>query len=161
MKPPENSKITVKKEGEQLTFELAPSRSIKNLLFWLLMTGLWTFTFWGFLTNDAPVIFLLPIGFMMLLSPLVFLFILTGKRKVIIDRDHFTFQWSLFGYGRTKKRIWKNLKEIRKVTMYKSKHRWVYGVGLYFKGEKKIKFGSYLSDEDRIYLMRTFETLKN
>lgn len=156
---PENSKLKVTKEGDQITFELK-FRSVKNTLFWFLMTGIWAFTFWGFLTNDAPFVFLFPIGLMMVLSPIAFLFFLIGKRMVIIDQDHFTFIWSLFGIKRIKKRKWKNLKEIRKVAMYRSKHQWIYGIGLYFKGEKKIKFGSYLSNKDQIYLMRTLEKLK-
>lgn len=159
MELPENSEIRVTKEGARLTFELT-KRSVKNTLFWLLMTGLWIFTFWGFLTNDSPIVFLFPIGLMMLVSPVAFLFFLVGKRKITIDSDHFSFEWSLFSFKRTKQRNWKNLKEIRKVTMYKSKRKWVYGIGLYFKGEKKIKFGSGLSDEDRNYLIRTLEKLK-
>lgn len=156
---PENSKLLITKEGDQLTFEFK-DRSVKNTMFWFIMTGLWTFTFWGFLTNNAPIVFLFPIGVMMVLSPIVFLFFLVGKRMIVVDQDYFTFIWSLFGYQRTKKRNWKNLKEIRKVSMYKSQRKWVYGIGLYFNGEKKIKFGSYLSDDDRAYLMRKLEQLK-
>ena len=156
---PENSKLLITKEGDQLTVELT-HRSFKNTLFWFFMTGLWGFAFWGFITNDAPIVFLFPIGLMMLLSPIVFLFFLVGKRMIIIDQEYFTFIWSLLGFNRTKKRKWKNLKEIRKVGMYKSKRKWIYGIGLYFNGEKKIKFGSYLSDEDRNYLMQTLEKLK-
>ena len=160
MQPPENSKITVTREGEQVTFSLAPSRPIKRILFWLVMSLLWPFALAGFYNGGAPVVFLFPIGLMTIISPLTFLFFLYGQREITVDPERFTFRWSLFGRGRTKTRSWKHLKEVRKVSMFKEKHRHIYGIGLYFKNARRIRFGASLSEADRNYLITTLSKLK-
>lgn len=160
MEQPEHSKIVLTKDANHVKISLPPSGWSGTTFAWLLMSVIWIGSFIGFVSQGAPVIFQIFIVIPAVVSPFVFLFYLTGKREIAIDHDQITVGWSLFGRGRTKTRKLKGLSEIRKVTMYKKKYERVYGIGLYFKGERRIKFGSNLSDEERNWLMAVLDTIR-
>ena len=163
MNQPQGSKITYTHDNQHIKFVLPPAGFSGKTFAWLVIALSWTAAFVGFIYGGAPFIFLFLTFFAMVVSIGVFLFFVSGTREIIIDANNITVGWKLFGKGRSKTRDRKGLKKVEKVLMYKTKsnnsYTYVYGIGLYFKKGRRLKFGSNLSEEERNWMMRIFESL--
>ncbi|MEM9024204.1 MAG: hypothetical protein AAGB22_10705 [Bacteroidota bacterium] len=161
MHQPQNSKITFTGDGDHLRFVIPPVGLRQITLFWLLMAVIWFGILAGAIAGGAPFLALVVVGLPALAATYAFLYFLLRKLEITVDQDTLTFQRSLFGQVRTKTRNLKHLTDIDKVLLYKLKYRRVYGVGLYFKKGRRIRFGSNLSEEDQDWLISVFTALKN
>ena len=160
MNQPTNSKIKLTKDSSQVHFVFPSSGVSKSTFFWFVLTVLWSWVFVAFLQEDAPGVFLVCVGFATLVSPVVFLYHLVGRRELTIDQEHITLAWVLLGYRRRKVRKLKDLSGVERSAMYKRNRRYVYGIRLSFDGARRMKFGSNLTTEEQEWVMAIVRTVQ-
>lgn len=162
IKKPHYSNIEFKKERGEHIFSIPPEGWSGTAFFFLFFSLIWNGVPWILLFNDkSPPLFLLPFCVIGILTIGILLFILDGNTTLRISNADITVKWSLFGFGYSKTRKTSGLDKITEDVVYTRDYQPVYGIGLYFKREGKIKFGSSLKEEERKWIIGELYELKN
>jgi len=155
---PPASKIKVYEQEEAFGFVIPAGGSGWNTVFFLIFSLIWNFGSWGvFLTTLSESdwwtrLFLIPFLVVGLVALAAFLFFWKGVFTFMINRQECVGLWSVFDF-RYRKAISRN--EITGVTeeaVYTQNYQPVYGVCISYADNKKMKFGSSLSEDERIWL---------
>jgi hypothetical protein len=84
---------------------------------------------------------------------LTFLFHLKGNVTLLINHSQVSVSWGLFGFEYAKKGKTLDITDIGVDVVYSQSYQPVYGVGIKFKDDKYIKFGSTLSDQEKKWIV--------
>ncbi|MCP4422627.1 MAG: hypothetical protein GY805_38950 [Chloroflexi bacterium] len=104
----------------------------------------------------ALVLSLAGIGFIVWL-----LFRLLGTARLLVDKTHVIIAWRLFGLDYTRKGKTADITNVGVDFVYEENYRPVYGVGIKFKDGKYIKFGAFLSEEEKKWIVGEILTFTN
>lgn len=87
-------------------------------------------------------------------------FLISGKTEIHYNKELISVTWIFIRIKHSKKQASSGLKKITEVALYTTNHQPVYGIGLFFKNGKKIKFGSNLNEDERKWLIGELYELK-
>jgi hypothetical protein len=162
IKKPHYSNIEFNKRRGKYVLFIPPTGWTSTAFSFLLFSLIWNGVSWSFLfINESPALFLLPFCVIGILTIGILLFTLNGNTTVRISEANIIVKWSLFGLGYSKTRKTSGLDKITEDVIYSQNYQPVYGVGLYFKQEGKIKFGSNLKEEERKWVIGELYELKD
>lgn len=162
IKKPHYSKVELSESKDGWIVKIPPSGWSGTTFFMLLFALVWGFAWVLILFNETPNKYIAVSS--LILLDIVFwgmmLFTIKGTVQLKIDASVTQVRWSLFGVGYGKKRMTKNLEKITQDVLYTKNDNPVYGIGLFFNNEGKVKFGSMLKEEERKWLIGELYEIK-
>lgn len=161
IKKPHYSEVQFKNRYGEAKLIIPPEGWNGNALFFLFFALIWNGLTWSFLIEEKhPSFFLIPFCLIGILLIAILIYVINGKTSVTLNREKIEIKRSIFGWAHTSKRQTKNLKKITEDVMYTKNYQPVYGIGLYFSKESKLKFGSSLKEEERKWIIGELYELK-
>jgi hypothetical protein len=164
IKKPHYSKVELNKSLNKNTISIPPTGWNGTAFFFLFFSLLWNGISWAVLLlnkESFPTLFSIPFIMIGILTIGFLLFILNGTTQVIVDMNQFVVKWSLFGLSYSKARDTKKLIKITEDVIYTKNYQPIYGIGLYFDKQTKVKFGSSLKEEERKWLIGELYEIKH
>ncbi len=151
---PISTKVTLENYLDEHVITILSPGWNANIAFLLFFTVFWNSMLVFFITTDAPgkIALFTPFIVAGLVVFFIFLYSLLGKTIVVINRDEIRVSIKLFNLEFKRKRTTANLERIDEDIIYLRNKKPVYGIVLFFREEKKISFGTKLSEEERKWL---------
>ncbi|MES2134371.1 MAG: hypothetical protein V4506_18635 [Bacteroidota bacterium] len=163
IKKPLYSNITIDSNYNTHKITVPPAGWTGSTFFFLLFAGFWNigvfFAFFNGLDFKTG-LFLVPFVIIGIGTATTFFLFLRGITVIEFNKENISVTWQLFGLKYKRTRNSRDLDRITEDVIYNKNYQPVYGIGLFFRGDTKLKFGSNLKEEERKWLIGELHEFK-